>query len=171
MDWKPLIYDTISEKIGEFFDPESIVDIGCGNGVLLRNFEGFGIEGSETGVSICQSRGLDVEMHDLRLPLPSELIQDVDLVVSIEVAEHLEPQYADVFVDTLCAYGVPVVLTASPKVEVYHYNAQPKRYWIEKMAVRGFELNECGLQKAISQAIPKYYDYLWKNMMVFNPPK
>jgi methionine biosynthesis protein MetW len=54
----------------------TVIDLGCGNGSLLQRLKqekqvsGYGIELSETGVSICQQKGLQVIRGYIDEPLP-----------------------------------------------------------------------------------------------------
>ena len=70
-----------------------------------------------------------------------------DVVVSTEVAEHLQEDFADRFVDILYAIADDVVITAAEPAITYigdhtHVNEQPKEYWIGKFEDRGFKYNE-----------------------------
>lgn len=69
----------------------------------------------------------------------------LDLAFSFEVAEHIEQDYADIFVDNMLS-GDPrwVIMTAAPPGQggCWHVNEQPKSYWIEKFERRGYKLSE-----------------------------
>lgn len=165
MDWKPPIYKIIADSIKEYFGEVEIADVGCGNGVLLEHFEGFGLEGSKAGFEVCKRKGLDVRLHDLRQPYPYRI--RTDLTVSIEVAEHIEPQWADNFIKTLTKFSDTIILTASDKPSPFHFNVQPTGYWVDKMEAKGWKLTDIEFIHMLSLGIPKEYDYLWRNMMIF----
>jgi SAM-dependent methyltransferase len=101
----PLVIDAIS--------PRSVIDVGCGMGTWLAAFRTAGIE---------DVHGVDgdyVDQAQLLIPAavfePADLTQPLnikrrfDLVVSLEVAEHLPPHRAASFVADLAALA-PVVL-------------------------------------------------------------
>lgn len=165
MDWKPPVYKTIANEIKSYFGVTEIVDVGCGNGVLLEHFDGLGLEGSIAGVNECKRKGLDVRKHDLRQPFPYNV--RAELTVSIEVAEHIEPQWADNFVQTLTQFSDTIILTASDVPSAYHFNPQPKGYWIDKLEAKGWKLSHVEFVHRLSLVIPKEYDYLYRNMMIF----
>jgi hypothetical protein len=62
----------------------------------------------------------------------------VDLVMCIEMVEHLEEQYIDKLLDTLCNGKIIVMTNALPGQGGYHHvNEQPTQYWIDHLAKRG----------------------------------
>lgn len=74
-------------------DKGSIVDIGCGDGLLLEHLKnkGISVKGvdiSEKAIAICKERGLDCVQGDItdRLPFPDNA---ADGVLLIDVLEHL----------------------------------------------------------------------------------
>lgn len=138
----------IAENIVKVFSPKSVIDVGCGPGVLLLALEKEGLicrglEYSSAALRFCHQKGLDVTRFDLRRDvLPKDFKADV--VVSTEVAEHLPEHCADHFVDILCAIADNVVMTAAEPAVTYvgdhtHLNEQPKEYWIDKFADNGFK--------------------------------
>jgi 2-polyprenyl-3-methyl-5-hydroxy-6-metoxy-1,4-benzoquinol methylase len=128
----------------DLLDPRSLLDVGCGQGEWL---EAFGLEDS-VGVDIAYTDQLemwplaDYSRHDLQYAL--DLERTFDLVVCLEVAEHLPPAAADVLVDTLCRHSGTVVFSAAvPGQEgIGHINCQPHEYWHAKFAARGYAVND-----------------------------
>lgn len=135
----------MAESIIEYFEPASVLDIGCGTGALLhelreRGATVRGLEYSDAALAYCRRRGLDVAKFDLEspeAPLPGEVF---DLAVSMEVAEHLPEKVADRFVDLLCQTAPQVVFTAATPGQggADHVNEQPHQYWIDKFGARGY---------------------------------
>jgi SAM-dependent methyltransferase len=132
----PIIVDLVA--------PLSVVDVGCGRGDWLKSFrdrgvsELHGIDGeyakNETFVL-----PLDVfEACDLEAPPPSS--RTFDLVICLEVAEHLHPQYADGLVDFLTSLGSIVLFSAAIPFQggIHHYNEQWQGYWAAKFVKRGY---------------------------------
>ena len=141
----------IAESIVKVFSPRSVIDVGCGPGVLLLALkeQGLvcrGLEYSSAALKVCRQKGLDVTRFDLRREvLPEDFKADV--VVSTEVAEHLPEHCADHFVNILCAIADNVIITAAEPATTYvgdhtHLNEQPKEYWIGKFAIAGFKCDE-----------------------------
>lgn len=125
------------------FNPSSVVDVGCGTGVLLRacrelGMKAEGLEYSEAALAICRKRGIEARKFDIESEIPGGV--RADLAVSTEVAEHLHERYADRFVDLLCSIADRVALTAAVPGSTGddHVNEQPNEYWIAKFAARGY---------------------------------
>lgn len=114
--------------------PRSVLDVGCGQGEWL---EAFGLDDS-LGVDIAAPEGRGYVRHDLTEPL--HLWRTFDLVLSLETAEHLPPESADVYVNSLVRHGGTVVFSAAvPGQEGKgHVNCQPHEYWHLCFDVRGY---------------------------------
>jgi len=93
-----------------------------------------------------------------------------DLVVCLEVAEHIEPEYVDIFLNNLCSLSNQVLMSFAPPGAGghYHVNCQGAIYWIEKMAERGYTL-DLDIVKAVQSGlepvkhkreIRSYYNHL-----------
>jgi len=170
MDFKNKVYPIMGQIFQDILNPKNVVDVGCGHGILMDGFscECVGIEASDEGFKQTKERGYEAHQIDLRFPL--DFNRRFNLVISIEVAEHLEEEYADIFIDNLISLSDRIVVTASPKAHRrYHYNPQPKSYWIDKFHVRGVSLSKTTntLIKTMKQKIPKDRDYLYNNLMYF----
>jgi len=169
MDFKNEVYPLMGNIFDNILKPKNVIDVGCGHGILMDGLscESVGIEASDEGFKQTKERGYEAHQIDLRLPL--DFKRRFDLAISIEVAEHLEEEYADIFVDNLISLSNRILVTASPKVEQYHYNPQSKQYWIEKFSAKGFSLSETTnvLVETMREKIPKARGYLYNNLMFF----
>ena len=138
----------------ELVRPTSVIDVGCGLGTWLAEFQAHGVS-DVWGVD-----GDYVHARDLEIPVERFLARDLtrplrldrrfDLVLSMEVAEHLPAEYADAFVASLASLG-PVILfsAAIPRQDgTHHVNGQWPEYWAARFKVRGFEVIDC-LRKQI----------------------
>jgi SAM-dependent methyltransferase len=136
---------SIAASILQEFRPESVVDVGCGSGLLLLSLaeqapsvQTVGLERSGAGVQICQERGVNVRAFDIETdPVPSDRFS---VCVSTEVAEHIPHRHTDRFVDLLCSLADHVVLTAAGPGTggTDHVNERPQSYWIKRFDARGF---------------------------------
>jgi hypothetical protein len=74
------------------------------------------------------------------LSQPFRLGRRFDLVQSLEVAEHIPPPQAEIFVDNLAAHGDVILFSAAVPGQggEFHVNEQPYEYWRHKFAARGF---------------------------------
>jgi len=141
--------DELLKAITTFISPRSVVDVGCGVGLIASKFknygakEVFGIDGDYIDKSRLK---LDVECfisHDLTTPYESE--RRYDLAISLEVAEHLDECYAEQFVEMLCNLSDVVVFSASVPGQggVKHINEKPQSYWAELFAKNGYNVIDC----------------------------
>jgi SAM-dependent methyltransferase len=139
----------IADSIVRDFSPITVLDVGCGTGALLQSLalkkvQGVGLEYSEAALKYCRARSLDVRKFNLETEQSMQFDNSFDLVVSLEVAEHLPEQVADRFIDLLCRYGQAVIFTAAPPGQggKGHLNEQPHEYWIEKFSQRSYNYDE-----------------------------
>jgi hypothetical protein len=81
-----------------------------------------------------------------------------------EVAEHIHPQYVDVFVENLARHAPVVAMSAAPPGQggEGHFNEQPQQYWENRFSDHGFKLHS-GWTWAL-QAVEEFYS---ENVMVF----
>lgn len=141
--------DVIARSIIEAFHPTSVIDVGCGTGVLLERLQAEGVqvkglEYAQAALKQCRARQLDVLRFDLTTdPLP-QTHSEADVVVSMEVGQQLLESFADRYIDTLCQLA-PVVVFSSGipgQGDKRPVNEQQHSYWIEKFQRRGFNFNE-----------------------------
>ena len=157
-----------------------MVDVGCGTGALLAELrdagcEVTGLEYARAAREICLERGLDVHAFDII----NDAINDsrtYDVVVSMEVAEHLPEQAADRYIALLTRLGKTIVFTAAPPGQggTDHVNEQPQEYWIEKFHSRNHALDWTLTSRwreswKLSGEVQSWY---YNNLLVFrNAPK
>lgn len=162
------------EYLLQQYQIQSVLDIGCGNGIYLHAFleagvaDVTGIDGSPNAKETALVDGKYIEIRDLSAQI--EMNKSYDLVMTIEVAEHLDEKDADTFVANLCRHGNRVYFSAAHPGQggTHHVNEQPKEYWIEKFKQHGFEL-----QEQVSTELATYLEkenavfWLHKNGMIF----
>lgn len=121
----------ISTQLGGI---RSLLDVGCGQGEWAS---AFGVDDT-VGVDIYPPHGDRYVRHDLTEPL--DLNRTFDLVLCLEVGEHLPEDAADTLVDTLVRHGDRVVFSAAvPGQEGNgHINCQSHEYWHAKFEERGY---------------------------------
>ena len=74
------------------------------------------------------------------LSQPIDLGRHFDLVQSLEVAEHLRPDSAETFIDTLVAHGSLVLFSAAVPGQggEHHVNERPLDYWRAIFREKGY---------------------------------
>ena len=163
-------------KIVKLFNPKYVLDVGCGSGQWLDEYRKYnvkttGIEGSSNARHAMSEETKEVVVEwDLRDRI-KEKYCDVDFVQSFEVAEHIEEEYADVFVYNLIKDDPDIVLltAASPEQHGFqHVNCQEREYWMKKMKDKNYLFNQDLLNEIKSWDRPEDSPFWWpQNLMVF----
>ena len=121
--------------VRDYVDPRSVVDVECGTGGWLAEFnrhgaqEIMGLDGPwvpKAQLLIPQDRFQVVELGE-----PIRLGRRFDLVVSLEVAEHLPAARAETFVGSLVGLGDVILFSAAIPYQggENHLNEQWPDYW------------------------------------------
>ena len=165
-------------KIIDKFNPKYVFDVGCGTGQWLDEYRKYnvltkGVEGSSNAfIEMSEKTKDNVLQWDLRDKIEEE-DYDVDFVQSFEVAEHIEKEYADVFVHNLIKDDPDIILlTAAPSGQegggVQHVNCQERYYWMKKMKDKDYLFNQDLLNEIKDWETPKDCPFWWpSNLMVF----
>lgn len=135
---------TILTPLFHAFSPISVLDVGCGLGAWLQ-------VAKELGADTIQ--GVDgpwIDTAKLSIPTETFLAQNLDtplslnrrfdLVLSLEVAEHVAASAADTFVESLARHGDIVLFSAAIPFQggQGHVNEQWPGYWAERFRARGY---------------------------------
>ena len=130
LNWRAPIF---CDAVIKVFRPSSVVDVGCAIGDIVAGFR-------DRGISSMGIEGSSACLKYLAVDRSSVIIQDLrhsftegrwDLVTCLEVAEHIEPEFAGVFVKNLVGLGDQILLSAAPPGQDGHghVNCQDSRYW------------------------------------------
>ncbi len=130
--------------VQQLVSPTSVADIGCGTGIWLAEWQSKGVK-DLLGVDgpYIQKDQLKISsdlfiVHDLEKPL--EIKRKFDLVQSLEVAEHLRPEFAAPFIKNLCTLSDLVLFSAAIPAQggLNHFNEQYPEYWISLFSQNNF---------------------------------
>ncbi|MCU1242656.1 MAG: hypothetical protein JWO71_3382 [Candidatus Acidoferrum typicum] len=132
----PLVLDLVPAR--------SVVDVGCGDGGWLAVFRRHGVEeilgldGEYVDRGTLQIPRERFEACDLTKPLAIQ--REFDLAVSLEVAEHLPPECAEVFVAGLTELAPVVLFSAAIPFQggMNHLNEQWPDKWAGLFRERGY---------------------------------
>jgi SAM-dependent methyltransferase len=130
----------------ELIGPKSVVDVGCGIGTWLKVFEEngvqdiLGIDGDYVDKSLLKIDNQKFIEYDLEKLYNTD--RKFDLAISLEVAEHLSFDSANVFVKTVCNLSDTILFSAAIPNQggQNHINEQEPNYWIEKFESEGYHL-------------------------------
>jgi SAM-dependent methyltransferase len=152
----------IIPALRDFAPVESVLEIGCGAGGFLKwcYEQGMYVRGVEVGDIKGVAQIPEDLIYSVDMSQPATFNVQFDVCVSLEVAEHIEEQYADTFVKNLCA-SAPIILFSAARIGQPgdgHINCQDKEYWIEKFSKQDFKayLGFSGLFRG-NVDIPTYY--------------
>ena len=136
----------VAERIAEDFKPRTVLDAGCATGHLVAalrdlGIEAYGIDISEYAVSKVRE---DVRpfcrVGSLTEEFPADLPKRYDLIVSIEVLEHLYAEDGKKAIANLCRHTDTVLFSSTPDdfTERTHVNVQQREYWARLFFEQGF---------------------------------
>lgn len=125
---------------------KSLLDIGAGHGAWAAEWMAAGVKNvlAVDGDYVKQDQlavpAANFRAHDLGTPL--DLKKSFDLVQTLEVAEHLPADKADLFVDNLTRHGDVILFSAAVPHQggEHHVNEQPPEYWRKKLKARGYDV-------------------------------
>jgi SAM-dependent methyltransferase len=136
--------DRVLSVLLESSSVDSALDVGCGIGTWLSALRDLGVE-DVVGID-----GDYIERELLQIPperfVPLDLEERFDLgrafdlVISMEVAEHLAPEAADDFVGSLVRHAPMILFSAAIPRQggTDHVNEQWPDYWAEKFKDHGY---------------------------------
>jgi hypothetical protein len=135
-------FGDVADGLVRDFHPLSVMDAGCAMGFLVealrqRGVEAYGVDVSDYAISkVDKSVAEFCKVASLAEPLPERY----DLIVCIEVIEHIPAEDAEKVLDNLTAATDRLVLSTSPTDyrEATHLNVQSPEVWSELLARRGF---------------------------------
>lgn len=138
----------VMSQVINWINPKSIVDFGCGEGIWLSvaktindKIDVFGIDGDY------------INRKRLKIPekcfYPANLEEEIqlkrkyDLAISLEVAEHLDAEFSDLFVESLTNSSDNILFSAAIPGQggENHVNEQWQSYWIEKFVAKGYAVD------------------------------
>jgi SAM-dependent methyltransferase len=140
-------YDVIANRLSHYLDFSSVLDMGCGNGFMIARLAQLGrsVVGIDRSIHALDWAPQDLIPHisiaDLTKPLR---LGRFDLLICVEVAEHLDAQFADTLVDSICENSGGLVFFSAATAGqggFFHVNEQPHDYWIARFRERDFTVD------------------------------
>ena len=156
-----IIVDTLYGHV----KPRRLVDLGTGCGVYADLFKRKGVDVVAVDGVIPPpefSYPVDVQVRDLTVPFDN-IWGQFDLALCLEVAEHIPEEFSGVFLDNILKFSDRLILSAAqPNQEGHHHvNTQPKRYWVAKLAAKGFAYNRRETGRLLTALTASRPPYMW----------
>ena len=132
----------VAARIQADIQPQTVLDAGCAMGLLVESLrdlgvEAYGVDLSDHAISqVSAPIAPYCRVADLSTPLDRRY----DLIVSIEVLEHMPPAEADRAIANLCASSDDILFSSTPfdYKEATHLNVRMPEAWAEAFARHGF---------------------------------
>lgn len=139
-------FGLVAQKIVDVFAPKTVLDAGCAYGYLVKalrdlGVEAYGFDVSEFAISQAHEDIKPfVAVHSITEKLPDTFPDKFDLVITIEVLEHLFPADGSKAIANLCRYSDTVIFTSTPSDlnNRTHVNVQQAEYWAKEFAKNSF---------------------------------
>lgn len=162
--------EVITDALLAELKPRRVADIGCGCGLYSHAFARRGVEVfSLDGVRAPAEHALPIPVHVQDLTVPFENAWGrFDFALCLEVAEHIPEALTGVFLDNLVRFSDTVVLSAAPPYQGghHHVNEQPKRYWVRRLAERGYVYDRRATGRIVEPVIALRPPNLWMAQQV-----
>ena len=135
-------FGRVAQRIVEDLAPGSVLDAGCAIGLLVECLMKYEVDA--TGIDISSyaiSRAHESIRDRCRVGSILEPFgRRYDLIVTIEVLEHMRPDQAEAAVANLCAHADDILFSSTPQdfKEPSHFNVRPPEYWAGLFAKHGF---------------------------------
>ena len=132
----------IADRVVERVQPKRVLDAGCAMGLLVEALRDRGVDAE--GIDISQY-AIDEVFEPIRPycrvgSIADEFPGRYDLIVTIEVLEHMPAADGESAIANFCRHTDDVLFSSTPGDyrEPTHVNVQPAEYWAELFARQGF---------------------------------
>ncbi len=136
------IFGALADRIIAEIAPRSVMDAGCALGMLVEQLRARGVDAEGVDISEYAIAQADESVRPyVRVASITEPFgRRYDLIVCIEVLEHMPRADAEAAIANMCAWSDDILFSSSPydHKEATHLNVNPPEYWAERFARHGF---------------------------------
>lgn len=136
------LFNSFADRICKDIAPGSVLDAGCAMGFLVeslrqREVEAWGVDISNYAIDHVPQ---EIRSYCWQGSVIEPFPRSYDLIVCIEVLEHLPRDEGAQAVGNLCQHSDDILFSSTPfdYKEASHFNVQPPEYWAELFAGNGF---------------------------------
>ena len=159
--------------LAQYYNIKSAYDFGCGIGSFLQGIKAHKIRVTGFEISNHSKKYIDksikrniktgVNIFDLKG------LQNRNLSICLEVAEHIDPENSEKLVKLLCdSTNKYIIFSAAPAEQdgLGHINCHDKQYWIDLFKKHDWNYDELRTNNLLNlwHFLPEYY---LNNIMVF----
>jgi len=143
-NWSESSAKQIIPVLFDFVKPNSVIDVGCGDGTWLRCFleagvkRIFGLDGTYVSEDLLKIDPNNFQPCDLENP--PDIHEKFDLAICLEVAEHLNETSSPKLVSFLTQLSDFVLFSAAIPLQsgVNHINTHWQDYWSSQFRSQGY---------------------------------
>jgi len=132
----------IADRLVADVAPKTVLDAGCAIGLLVEALRQRGVDATGIDLSSYAIGKVDesVRAYCRHGSIADEFPARYDLIVSIEVLEHMPPRQGEAAIANFCAHTDDVLFSSSPLdyKEPTHINVHPPEHWASEFARHGF---------------------------------
>ncbi len=132
----------LADRIVRDLQPRTALDAGCAMGFLVealrdRGVEAYGVDVSDYALQQVRD---DIRPYCWAGSIAEPLPQRYDLIICIEVLEHMSQAEGERAIANLCQATDDILFSSTPfdYREATHFNVQPPEYWAYHFALQGF---------------------------------
>jgi SAM-dependent methyltransferase len=136
--------ESLIKSFLNFYTPQKTLDLGCGLGYFVsylreQRIDAWGVEAEDMGTHF-KAPGYQIKKD---LSQPFDLQEKYDLVICLEVVEHISRDFEDTVFDNITRHASQYLLFSGATVGQQgtgHINERPERHWFAHLTRRGFVL-------------------------------
>lgn len=165
----------IVPEIIRLLNPKSVIDVGCGTGTFLNVFKQYGVndilglDGPWVNKTLLLNNINSEEFQECNLEEEFKLNKKYDLVISLEVAEHLSTDSADMFIQNLINSGNVILFSAAIPNQggQNHINEQWLTYWEALFLKYNYVIHD--IMRPLFWDDPEMFWWYKQNMVIVTP--
>ena len=135
-------FGAIADRIATGVQPRRVLDAGCAMGFLVEALRVRGVEAEGIDLSTYAIDRVHESVREFcrQGSIADEFPDHYDLIVTIEVLEHMPPRESEAAIANFCRHTDDVLFSSTPGDyrEPSHINVRPPEQWAELFARHGF---------------------------------